>query len=65
MSESRNFGVGPRNQRRWVRSIPLMTVIVAGLLPILLSTGTGADVMKRIATPMVGGVVTSVLSDSF
>ncbi|MGP8246433.1 MAG: efflux RND transporter permease subunit [Bryobacteraceae bacterium] len=34
-------------------------VIVAGLLPILWSNGTGADVMKRIATPMVGGVVTS------
>ena len=34
-------------------------VIVAGLLPILWSQGAGADVMKRIATPMVGGVVTS------
>jgi Cu(I)/Ag(I) efflux system membrane protein CusA/SilA len=34
-------------------------VIVAGLLPILWSHGTGADVMKRIATPMVGGVITS------
>jgi Cu(I)/Ag(I) efflux system membrane protein CusA/SilA len=36
-----------------------ISVIIAGLLPILWSTGTGADVMKRIATPMVGGVVTS------
>lgn len=36
-------------------------VIVAGLLPILWSHGAGADVMKRIATPMVGGVVTSTL----
>ncbi len=34
-------------------------VIVAGLLPIVFSHGTGADVMKRIATPMVGGVITS------
>ncbi len=34
-------------------------VIVAGLLPILWSHGAGADVMKRIATPMIGGVVTS------
>ena len=34
-------------------------VIIAGLLPIMWSHGTGADVMKRIATPMVGGVVTS------
>ena len=34
-------------------------VIVAGLLPIMWSHGSGADVMKRIATPMVGGVITS------
>jgi Cu(I)/Ag(I) efflux system membrane protein CusA/SilA len=34
-------------------------VIIAGLAPIMWSHGTGADVMKRIATPMVGGVVTS------
>jgi Cu(I)/Ag(I) efflux system membrane protein CusA/SilA len=37
------------------------TAIIAGLLPILWSIGAGADVMKRIAAPMVGGVVTSVL----
>ena len=36
-----------------------ISVIVAGLVPILWSQGAGADVMKRIATPMVGGVVTS------
>jgi Cu(I)/Ag(I) efflux system membrane protein CusA/SilA len=35
-------------------------VILAGLLPILWSDGPGSDVMKRIAAPMVGGVVTSV-----
>jgi len=37
------------------------SVIIAGLLPIMWSHGTGADVMKRIAAPMVGGVVTSVM----
>jgi len=37
------------------------SAITAGLLPILWSTGTGADVMKRIATPMVGGMITSTL----
>ncbi|MBU6411164.1 MAG: efflux RND transporter permease subunit, partial [Verrucomicrobia bacterium] len=37
------------------------SVIIAGLLPILWSNGTGADVMKRIATPMVGGVITATL----
>jgi Cu(I)/Ag(I) efflux system membrane protein CusA/SilA len=41
----------------------MMTVAAAfmGLLPIMWSTGTGADVMKRIAAPMVGGLVTSFL----
>ena len=37
------------------------SVVMAGLLPIMWSQGTGSDVMKRIATPMVGGVVTSVV----
>lgn len=39
----------------------MMTVmaILLGLLPIMWSQGAGADVMKRIAAPMVGGVVTS------
>ncbi len=38
-------------------------VIIGGLLPILWSHGAGADVMKRIATPMIGGVVTSTLME--
>ncbi|HSB31377.1 MAG TPA: efflux RND transporter permease subunit, partial [Candidatus Sulfobium mesophilum] len=39
----------------------LMTVgvILAGLIPIMFSHGAGSDVMKRIAAPMIGGVVTS------
>ncbi len=41
----------------------IMTVvaITAGLAPILWSQGTGADVMKRIAAPMVGGMITSTI----
>ena len=39
--------------------IMTISVIIAGLLPIMWSHGAGADVMKRIAAPMVGGVVTS------
>jgi Cu(I)/Ag(I) efflux system membrane protein CusA/SilA len=39
------------------------SVIIAGLLPILWSHGAGADVMKRIATPMIGGVVTSTIME--
>jgi Cu(I)/Ag(I) efflux system membrane protein CusA/SilA len=39
------------------------SVIIAGLLPIMWSHGTGSDVMKRIAAPMIGGVITSVLME--
>jgi len=35
--------------------------ILLGLLPIMWSHGAGADVMKRIAAPMIGGVITSFL----
>jgi Cu(I)/Ag(I) efflux system membrane protein CusA/SilA len=38
-----------------------VTTMILGLAPVLWSTGTGADVMKRIAAPMVGGLVTSFL----
>jgi Cu(I)/Ag(I) efflux system membrane protein CusA/SilA len=38
----------------------VMTTMI-GLLPVLWSSGTGADMMKRIAAPMVGGLVTSFL----
>jgi Cu(I)/Ag(I) efflux system membrane protein CusA/SilA len=33
---------------------------VAGLLPILYSTGTGSEVMSRLAAPMVGGMITAI-----
>lgn len=41
----------------------MMTVvaIMAGLLPILWSTGTGSEVMSRIAAPMVGGMISSTI----
>lgn len=38
-----------------------VTAIMAGLLPILWSSGTGSEVMRRIAVPMVGGMVSSTL----
>jgi len=43
----------------------VMTVACAaiGLLPIMWSTGTGADVMKRIAAPMIGGLFTSFIME--
>jgi len=36
-------------------------VILAGLIPVMFSHGAGSDVMKRIAAPMVGGVITSTV----
>jgi hypothetical protein len=42
------------------KMMTLATTII-GLAPILWATGTGSDVMKRIAAPMVGGVVTSAI----
>ena len=43
----------------------VMTVITMfSLIPIMWSTGTGADVMKRIAAPMIGGIITSFVLSS-
>ena len=41
----------------------MMTVvaIMAGLLPIMWSTGAGSEVMRRIAAPMVGGMISSTV----
>ena len=41
----------------------LMTLfaILAGLMPIMYSIGVGSEVMKRIATPMIGGVISSAI----
>ena len=41
----------------------IMTVAatIAGLLPIMLGTGTGAEIMRRIAAPMVGGLLSATL----
>ena len=38
-------------------------VMFMGLLPIMWSHGTGADVMKRIAAPMIGGIFTSFVME--
>jgi copper/silver efflux system protein len=40
-------------------------VIIAGLLPIMLGSGTGSEVMRRIAAPLVGGMVTAPLVSMF
>jgi Cu(I)/Ag(I) efflux system membrane protein CusA/SilA len=42
-----------------------VAVILAGLLPIMIGTGTGSEVMQRIAAPMVGGMITAPLLSMF
>ena len=42
-----------------------VAVILAGLFPILVGTGTGSEVMSRIAAPMVGGMLTAPLLSMF
>jgi len=42
-----------------------VAVIVAGLLPIMWGSGTGSEVMRRIAAPMVGGMITAPLLSLF
>jgi Cu(I)/Ag(I) efflux system membrane protein CusA/SilA len=38
-----------------------VAVIIAGLLPIMAGSGTGSEIMQRIAAPMVGGMITAPL----
>jgi Cu(I)/Ag(I) efflux system membrane protein CusA/SilA len=47
--------------RRLRPIVMTFTVIVAGLAPIMYGHGTGAEVMRRIATPMVGGMISATL----
>jgi Cu(I)/Ag(I) efflux system membrane protein CusA/SilA len=66
--EGRSFGRADLNRAIMVGAVErvrpkMMTVvaIMAGLLPILWSTGTGSEIMQRIAVPMIGGMVSSTL----
>jgi len=72
LSDTKNEGISPGRQElsqavlhgAGMRVRPIMmtaAAIIAGLLPILLGTGTGSEVMSRIAAPMVGGMVSAVL----
>ena len=42
-----------------------VAVILAGLLPILLGSGAGSEVMSRIAAPMIGGMLTAPMLSMF
>ncbi|MGE6214017.1 efflux RND transporter permease subunit, partial [Comamonas aquatica] len=56
-------------QRRWgagaCPKVMTVAVILAGLVPIVWSSGTGSEVMSRIAAPMLGGMVTAPLLSLF
>jgi Cu(I)/Ag(I) efflux system membrane protein CusA/SilA len=67
-SRQRNVGVSELRQAviegALLRVRPIMmtvAAIIAGLLPIMLGSGTGSEVMRRIAAPMVGGMVSATL----
>ena len=42
-----------------------VAVILAGLMPVLIGTGTGSEIMSRIAAPMIGGMITAPLLSMF
>ena len=51
-----------------LRVRPIMmtaSVVIAGLLPIMWSSGTGSEVMRRIAAPMMGGMITALVLSMF
>ena len=49
-----------------VRPIAMtVAVIIAGLLPIMWATGTGSEIMRRIAAPVIGGMLTATLLTMF
>ncbi|WFU88710.1 CusA/CzcA family heavy metal efflux RND transporter [Rhizobium sp. CC1099] len=67
-TEKRDFTRADLNRAIMVGAVErvrpkMMTVvaIMAGLVPILWSTGTGSEIMQRIAVPMIGGMVSSTL----
>jgi copper/silver efflux system protein len=67
-AEGRAFSKGDLREAIMIGAVErvrpkMMTVvaIMAGLLPILWSTGTGSEVMQRIAVPMIGGMVSSTV----
>ena len=51
----------PGTIRRLRPKVMTVACMFFGLVPIMWSTGTGADVMKRIAAPMIGGILTSFI----
>jgi len=39
----------------------VLVLLLAGLLPLFFETGTGSEVMQRVAAPMIGGIISATL----
>ena len=62
ISQEASFSSPGAASSPWVRPKMITVVaIMAGLLPIMWSAGTGSEIMQRIAVPMIGGMVSSTL----
>jgi Cu(I)/Ag(I) efflux system membrane protein CusA/SilA len=59
--EARREAIVVGAARRLRPKLMTVTAMLAGLLPILFSEGTGADLMQRMVAPMIGGIVSSFL----
>ena len=64
MVQEQVFDAGCERQRVRPKAMTV-AVIIAGLLPIMFGTGTGSEIMQRIAAPMVGGMITAPLLSMF
>jgi Cu/Ag efflux pump CusA len=61
LSKVTSIPVGNGALRRLRPIVMTFAVIVAGLTPIMYGSGTGAEVMRRIAAPMVGGMISATV----
>jgi copper/silver efflux system protein len=66
MVRGRGYLTSPAGNDRRIRltvtsKLMTVTVVMASLVPIMWSTGVGSDVMKPIAAPIIGGMITSTI----
>lgn len=62
LSKEQIFDAVYRGTSERVRPVMMTTAtLVFGLLPIMIGTGTGSQVMQRIAAPMLGGIITTTI----
>ena len=59
--EGQSIGLSSQNSPYVIAKLMTVSTILVGLAPIFLSDGLGADVMRRIALPMIGGILTTLM----